>query len=496
MDTCAVLDGSLGVSGELPAPWRLVENGPTHAVWRTPAGDIVLLEHVPEPVVVDPFQLDDYRHDLRLLAAERGGGLVECELEPRLGLVGVTKERQALGRGAAFRAHALLPTAGGHASLGVLTEEGPVTGAREAGVLLDVCRQRAGGGVPRDWLGDPYGHVYERPATNPEFQRRRWPDDLLLRSMADDPGFDARYPGHPLSRVRALVAVLAGRLRITAPATRGPPDPIGRQPGLEHGLPAGFVGTERGRLARGWVYQRFSFAGRTTFLSVRRRPGGAAAGRDLAAAQELAAREVAGEDAEVVQGPRLVARGLGARRGVYLEQEVRTDARPLYQAGFVTPWGADAVDVVATTAPDDWARANRHVEQVVESLRPTAEAPPDPAADVSDNGLRRIYGILCRLARCDGQVDRSERDVLEAYRIRYGLDRTEAADVEVSGGGRKTVSLGRAAAERDALLEAVIEVVVADGIFDPEEQKRVARLARGMGLPEAELMRRVSERLA
>lgn len=44
------------------------------------------VEHIPAWLSIDPILLDDYRHDLRLLARREGGGLVEGEIVPGLGV--------------------------------------------------------------------------------------------------------------------------------------------------------------------------------------------------------------------------------------------------------------------------------------------------------------------------------------------------------------------------------------------------------------------------
>ena len=46
------------------------------------------------------------------------------------------------------------------------------------------------------------------------------------------------------------------------------------------------------------------------------------------------------------------------------------------------------------------------------------------------------------------------------------------------------------------LLRAMIEVAVADGVLDPSELARLRAVARAMGVPEAELMRRIQDRMA
>src|SRR5688572_9835054 len=98
MDLPSVVDGTFGVRIDVPADWTQVEDRTLAAVWRTPRDVLVLASHLPEPAMADPSMLEDYRMDLRLVAAARKGGLVACEVHPgALGVVGITKE-PATGR--------------------------------------------------------------------------------------------------------------------------------------------------------------------------------------------------------------------------------------------------------------------------------------------------------------------------------------------------------------------------------------------------------------
>lgn len=485
----SVIDGTFGLALDVPPEWRQVQDEDLAAVWRTPSGALVLASHLPEPVVVDPALLDDYRMDLRLIAASRGGGLVACELHPTLGVVGLTKEPATGGRGVAAVGRLLAPTVQGHLALSIVAYGAEDTLARDEGV------DAAAG-------ADPYAFRYEAPPEAEDVKPWAWPARLLLALPTDAPEHDARWPDHPLSRVRELMQTLQERLRRLEP----PPVAPSRHVTIEQlalDLPAGFLAAEQGRLKHGQLFRRVTFEKRVTFLTVCRQPEFADAGRSVAAATQLAQQHVAWAQARLLQGPRVEATTSGGKPGVFAEHEALIGGSPegkggheTYSASFFTPWASDALEVTCFGERDDWARARRVVDGVVGSVRSTSRPSMVPdttriGGEVTAAGRRRVYRILCHLAHADGNVDAKEREALEAQRQQLLLDRAEADALEAEAVKGEKLDLSKNPAEQKLLLDAMIEIVAADGCLEHEEQRRIMEIAQLAGIPR----QAVSERL-
>lgn len=115
--------------------------------------------------------------------------------------------------------------------------------------------------------------------------------------------------------------------------------------------------------------------------------------------------------------------------------------------------------------------------------------PPTPA------GARRLYRILL-YAGGEEALDPREREVLEAFRARWGIGADEAERIEAERSDTGRLSLGSDASERAHLMAALVELIAADGRLDQDEQRRLQRLAEFLGLPRQELVRELLERLA
>ncbi len=507
MASSTVIDGTFGIQIELPAGWEQVQDEDLAAVWRTPDGALVLISHLPEQVVVDPDLLDDYRMDLRLIAATRGGGLLACDLYPTLGVVGLTKEPwsgeprsgegSSGGRGVAVVGRALAPTSRGHLALSVVAYAGEEAAARDQGPAP------GGAGAPEG--ADPYGFRYDAPPSQGGFTPAAWPATLLLARPTDGPEHDARSPAHPLSRVRSIMNALREGARRLEPAPVVP----SRQVTLDEvalDLPPGFLAAEQGRLKHGQLFRRVTFEKRVTFLTVCRQPEFPEAGRSAGAAEQLVRQHVSWARARLLQGPRLDVTSRGGKPGVFAEHEAAIggvgegDAarggHQTYSASFFAPWADHCLEVTCFGERDDWARARRIVDAVVGSVR-SASRPsivPDTtriSGEITPAGRRRVYRILCHLAHCDGEVDPRERQSLEAQRQELLLDRAEADALEAEGKAGEKLDLSKNPAEQKLLLEAMIEVVAADGCLGHAEQRRVMEIAQLAGIPR----HAVSERL-
>lgn len=157
-------------------------------VWTDEQG-LVLSVHFFGLVPDLPASLDEpdrLRHGLALSAARAGGGLIEAvlgEVDTLPGVRQLIKIPRPNGYGLVFIGSWTVPRAGCSTVVKVQAAEGPVTGAREAVVLgrLDPSQY---------FIPHPYG-----------------PDIAggLPYHVADHEQWDAQFPDHPLTRVRAAL---------------------------------------------------------------------------------------------------------------------------------------------------------------------------------------------------------------------------------------------------------------------------------------------------
>jgi uncharacterized tellurite resistance protein B-like protein len=486
----SVVDGTFGVRIDVPPGWEQVEDRTLAAVWRTKEGVLVLASHLPEQVIADPSMLDDYRMDLRLVAAAREGGLVACEPHPTLGIVGLTKEPSTGLPGIAVVGRALTPTSQGHLALSVVAQAGDDARARDAG-------------LPPGAGADPYGFRFEPAATTDGFTPWSWPEGLMLAHERDGPEHDAAFPDHPLSRVREVMGHLRTATRRTEPAPVAPSRTVKLEQ-VAFDLPLGFLAAEQGRLRHGQLFRRVTFEKRVTFLTVCHHPEVADAGTSVEAARRLVDQHLAWAHARLLQGPRVATGPLVNKQGVIAEHEASigagASAHETYSTSFFLPWEGHTLEVTCFGEKDDWARARRVVDQVVGSLR-SASRPalvPDTtriSGEVTPAGRRRVYRILCHLAHCDGAVDPKEREALEAQREQLLLDREEAEALEAEGQRAEKLDLSKNPAEQRLLLDAMIEVVAADGSLQHEEQRRIMEIAQLAGIPKQNVTERLLDLL-
>ena len=95
---------------------------------------------------------------------------------------------------------------------------------------------------------------------------------------------------------------------------------------------------------------------------------------------------------------------------------------------------------------------------------------------------RRIFCALVHVARQPGGgAEASERAVLSRYAERLGLSE-EAARLEDEVSSGEHPPLGEGVAEREALLEGLIDVVTADGQLDERERERFTKILASLGL--------------
>lgn len=157
--------------------------------WSHPtSGDWINLEFKNSPLA-EPAWLENIPAMRRNLAAEyaRMGCLIEAEPVVLGGVRGVCQVVKApipnAPSGQVFLANIFLAKAGCHLMFGRGAEESGITGVREATIMAELGLSRDGWVLPH-----PYA---------PELQ------GVLPYHRGDDPAWDARFPDHPLSRVRA-----------------------------------------------------------------------------------------------------------------------------------------------------------------------------------------------------------------------------------------------------------------------------------------------------
>ncbi|MFD3453076.1 hypothetical protein ACFWVC_12960 [Streptomyces sp. NPDC058691] len=199
------LDGA-----DLPGYRQVAE----HA-WTDDHGDVISLHFFDLPPDI-PAPLEEpvpLRQALAHVTAGAGGGLIEADVVQVAGLPAL---RQVLKvplpdrpSGLAFLGSYTLPRAACSAVVKVQAFEAGPTGMREALVLAEL-------GPEQYFLAHPYA-----PGLRGGLPFHR----------ADAPEYDARFPGHPLTRVRTALAHLSGTLRADPDFAQLPPftGPAGRR---------------------------------------------------------------------------------------------------------------------------------------------------------------------------------------------------------------------------------------------------------------------------
>lgn len=479
-------DGRWGARLRVPPRWTLLEDEEGRVSWD--AGGLALsLERWREPVFVDAFLLRDFRQDLRLLSAQRGGGLVACELRPGLsGVWGLSKEPQRRGgEGSTYRAQLLIPTASGTLCLGALAHEEAPFGGREA-ELQAQARAAEGPGRVRP-NADPYGYAYDSESPDDEFPYWSYPEALRLASEADRADYDLLFADHALSRVRSLLNEVD--LEVCDPSPlRVPRGRVAVGSALFF-RPLGFVASGPTQRGEGRRFMRISFGGQRSELVVAHHPAppGAELREAARALWERAPRVEAGAELRVRE------QVLGRHSAVLLEHQ----GPERYGLSCVVAWEDHLLEVHRGGPACDWRRANADLLSVVQSLG-GLESPPRPseaAADVTPGGRRRVFRVLCWLASSDDDVDPSEARLLESLRHEFQITPDEAHSLAADAASGGQIPLGRRAAERDLLVRHLVRIVAADGIFDPGEARRLAKLAPRLGVDSAALIRLVQDEL-
>src|SRR5258708_17794810 len=110
-----------------------------------------------------------------------------------------------------------------------------------------------------------------------------------------------------------------------------------------------------------------------------------------------------------------------------------------------------------------------------------------------DSATRRKFEALVAAAFADGFLAEAEKVVLEQKAQRMGLSTREMHEIIGLGQQRKlSISIPATAAEREALLEDLIEVVAADGRVEAPEYSLLARFSESLKISLPDLRLRVN----
>jgi hypothetical protein len=476
-------DGRWGARLRIPPEWSVLQDEPDRSSWDC-GGMAATLEHWREDVAIDGYFLEEFRQDLRLQAALRGGGLIACELRPGLsGVWGLTKEPQRRAKtGTTYRAQLLVPTARGTLCLGALAHERPPAGERETS--LSKPEQARG--------RDPYDYEYranDAPAPG-EIPSWRFPGALSLANESDLPDYDLLFEDHALTRVRRLLDDL--KLEITEPSTFRVPRGRVAVGSARFFRPLGFVGQSETLIGEGVRCVRTSFNRYQAELWVAHHPGSAAELEE--AAPRIWDQVLVGVPGGPKAERRIRPEAWGQRAGVRLDYELSDPER--YGVACLLPWGDHLLEVHRLGPIWDWERAQADLRAILESLDDEgAPARPTTPEGVTPNGLRRVYRVLSWFAQGDDFVDPREARILTEVQHEFGISEEEAIHLGHEASGAGQIRLGRRAAERDLLVRRLVQVVTADGIFDPAEQRRLRLLAPRLGLDSVAAIRLIQDEL-
>jgi hypothetical protein len=171
-------------------------------VWRDKDGDVLVLA-VPQShdPMLDCRSEAEIRRAARLIAEERGGGLIEATAiaPPPRSVVSLVYKRLELP---AYIYTGMLVISRGSSSLvwTIVAGEQGTTGVREAIITAELMK--AGELTP-----ETYGRLWARDPYDPTY---RGVNRSVLRFLSDDRRYDERFPQHPLSKVRRILAGLPG----------------------------------------------------------------------------------------------------------------------------------------------------------------------------------------------------------------------------------------------------------------------------------------------
>jgi hypothetical protein len=167
-------------------------------VWRDADGDLLLMGVSVRPISdLDGSSETQLRQSARQIAQEAGGGLIEAAViaPPPRSIVGIIYKRLQLP---AYVYTGMLAMTGERFSViwTVVAGERGMTGVREAVITAEMMKagELTRESYERSWAQDPYDPTYHGVERS------------VLRFLSDDERYDVRFPQHPLSKVRRVLA--------------------------------------------------------------------------------------------------------------------------------------------------------------------------------------------------------------------------------------------------------------------------------------------------
>ena len=177
--------------------------------WRDGQGDFLSLVLTSEFLGLPPLSDEvALRNSFRHIAESRGGGLIEVLV--RTGALGATASlvyKRLLKPTYVFTGMLFVPGVQPSQVWTVVAQEYGTTGVREAIITAELFNE--GSLTIEDyehaWAKDPYDPGYHAV------------DRSALRFVSDDESYDERFPEHPLSKVRRILAALPSSVHIGDP---------------------------------------------------------------------------------------------------------------------------------------------------------------------------------------------------------------------------------------------------------------------------------------
>ena len=187
-------------------------------VWHTEAGDGLGLFHFEKPpnIEADLNALNDVRRFYRKSILSAGLGLIEVEtpeIDGCLAARTIAKTPQK-PHGMTYIGSITLPFRDFSYVVKIQCAEQGIIGLRDAAILDlllgagQITFSGAAGGKISGWAQAPYDPAINAP---------------LLRNLSEDEKYDAQFPDHPLSRVRAALRQVQFSLRLAPEVKHAPP---------------------------------------------------------------------------------------------------------------------------------------------------------------------------------------------------------------------------------------------------------------------------------
>ena len=107
---------------------------------------------------------------------------------------------------------------------------------------------------------------------------------------------------------------------------------------------------------------------------------------------------------------------------------------------------------------------------------------------------RRAYKILAFLAGPEPVGD-DERKALDVFAAAHGLPADELSALHTAGQSKESLETPSDDAEQTIVIDAMIELIAADGVLDHHEQERLLTLANDLSISQKIMRARLLDRL-